>query len=104
LEASHRNHTIAAEPSMIDSLTGIVTTIVALAGILGLILLIGRALRFTSFAARGPSGRLLVIKDSIALDARRRLHLVQHGDRMVLLLTGGETDLVVGWVEGPSSP
>jgi flagellar biogenesis protein FliO len=89
---------------MIDSLTGIATAIVALAGILGLILLIGRALRFTSFVARGPSGRSLVIKDSIALDARRRLHLVQHGDRMVLLLTGGETDLVVGWVEGPSSP
>jgi flagellar protein FliO/FliZ len=89
---------------MIDSLTGVATAIVALAGILGLILLIGRALRFTSFASRGQSARLLVVKDSIALDARRRLHLVQHGDRMVLLLTGGETDLVVGWVEGPSAP
>jgi hypothetical protein len=47
---------------------------------------------------------LLVVKESIALDARRRLHLVQHGDRMVLLLTGGESDLVIGWIDGPAPP
>lgn len=89
---------------MADSLTTVLTSIVALGGIIGLILLIGRALRFTSFVGRGSPGHLLTVKDSIALDARRRLHLVQHGDRLVLLLTGGETDLVVGWTEGPPSP
>ena len=66
--------------------------------------MLGRALRHTSFARRAPSGRLLVVKDTVALDARRRLHLVQHGDRSVLLLTGGETDLVVGWLDEPKSP
>jgi flagellar protein FliO/FliZ len=89
---------------MFDSLTGLLTSAAALAGIVGLILLIGRALRYVSFTRSGPPGRLLVVKDSIALDARRRLHLIQHGDRSVLLLTGGATDLVVGWVEEPKSP
>jgi flagellar protein FliO/FliZ len=87
-----------------DSLTMVLTSLVALAGVLGLILLIGRGLKYTSFLKPSPSGRLLVVKESIALDARRRLHLVQHGDRMVLLLTGGESDLVVGWIDGPAPP
>lgn len=89
---------------MADSLTMLLTSMVVLGGIVGLILLIGRALRFTSVIRYGSSGHILTVKDSIALDARRRLHLVQHGERMVLLLTGGETDLVVGWLEGPPSP
>ena len=92
------------ETRVVDSITTLLTASVALAGILGLILLIGRALKYTSFARPGSSGRLLVVRESIALDARRRLHLVQHGNRMVLLLTGGESDLVVGWVDGPASP
>ena len=81
-----------------DSLSTLLTSLAALAGILGLILLIGRALRYTS-AMRPAGGHVLVVRDTIALDARRRLHLVTHGDRAVLLLTGGEADLVVGWLE-----
>ena len=69
-----------------------------------MILLIGRVLRHTSFGRPRSAARLLIVKDTIALDARRRLHLVQHGDRAVLLLTGGETDLVVGWLDGPAPP
>lgn len=34
----------------------------------------------------------------LALDARRRLSLVQVGGRHVLLLTGGAQDQVVGWL------
>ena len=89
---------------MADSLSMLLTSAAALAGIVGVILLIGRALRYTSVGTPKSSGRLLIVKDTIALDARRRLHLVQHGDRAVLLLTGGETDLVVGWLDGPRSP
>jgi flagellar protein FliO/FliZ len=89
---------------MPDSLTMLLTSGAALAGIVGVILLIGRVLRQTSFGKPRSSARLLIVKDTIALDARRRLHLVQHGDRAVLLLTGGETDLVVGWLDGPQSP
>jgi flagellar protein FliO/FliZ len=103
LPQSSQGRAMTAETPMLDSLTGLATAMAALLGIVGLILLIGRALRFTSFTRRPPSGRLLVVKDSIALDARRRLHLVQLGDRMVLLLTGGGSDVVVGWMDGPSS-
>jgi flagellar protein FliO/FliZ len=50
-------------------------------------------------AARGGA---LSAEAVLALDTRRRLHLVRCGGRRVLLLTGGEQDLVVGWIEaGP---
>jgi flagellar protein FliO/FliZ len=89
---------------MLGSAYNLLFAAVALAGIVGVILLIGRALRHTSLGKPASSARLLIVKDTIALDARRRLHLIQHGDRAVLLLTGGETDLVVGWLDGPRSP
>lgn len=90
---------------MLDNIyTTSLTAAAALGGIVGLILLIGRALRHTSLARPGSSGRLLIVKDTIALDTRRRLHLIQHGDRAVLLLTGGESDVVVGWVDWPKPP
>ena len=43
----------------------------------------------------------LRLRRVLALDARRRLSLVQVGDRQVLLLTGGGQDQVVGWLPGP---
>ena len=89
---------------MADSLTMLLTSAAALAGIVGVILLIGRALRHTSLGKPRSSASLLILKDTIALDVRRRLHLVQHGNRAVLLLTGGETDVVVGWLDGPKAP
>ena len=89
---------------MADSLTTLLSSAVVLAGILGFILLLGRVLRHTSLARPMTSGRLLVVRESIALDTRRRLHLIEHGDRAVLLLTGGETDLVVGWLDRPKAP
>jgi flagellar protein FliO/FliZ len=87
-----------------SSLTTLLTTAAALAGVIGIILLIGRALQHTSFGKPQSSARLLIVKDTINLDARRRLHLIQHGERSVLLLTGGETDVVVGWLDGPKLP
>ena len=89
---------------MLTEIAPLLTSAVVLAGVLGLILLLGRALRHTSLARRASPGRVLVLRDSLALDARRRLHLIEHGDRSVLLLTGGETDLVVGWTEGAKTP
>ena len=89
---------------MAGSLTMLLTAAAALAGVVGVILLLGQVLRHTSLGKSQSSARLLIVKDTISLDARRRLHLIQHGDRSLLLLTGGETDLVVGWVDGPKSP
>ncbi len=89
---------------MADSIIPLLTSLAALAGVVGVILLIGRVLRHTPLGRPASSARLLVVRDTIALDARRRLHLVQHGERSVLLLTGGAVDLVVGWVDGPGAP
>jgi flagellar protein FliO/FliZ len=89
---------------MLGSAYNLLFAAVSLAGIVGVILLVGRVLRHTSLGKPASSARLLIVKDTIALDARRRLHLIQHGDRAVLLLTGGETDIVVGWLDGPRSP
>ena len=44
------------------------------------------------------SGRSLLLVESIALDQRRRLHIVRCGKREVVLLTGGGQDLVIGWM------
>jgi hypothetical protein len=87
-----------------DSVTMVLTVAAALAGVVGVILLIGRVLKHTNLARPQSSARLLIVKDTISLDARRRLHLVQHGERSVLLLTGGETDVVVGWLDGSKAP
>lgn len=104
---------------MADSFATLFSAVAALAGIVGLILVLGRALRMTmtgrtlrmtmtgralrmtTVGRVGPSGRSLVVTETIALDARRRLHLVRHGERSVLLLTGGGNDVVVGWLDGP---
>lgn len=87
-----------------DSLAGMMTPLAALLGVVLVILLLGRVLRHTPWVNPAAPGRLLRVTETIALDSRRRLHLVQHGPRAVLLLTGGERDLVVGWVEPAPAP
>jgi flagellar protein FliO/FliZ len=72
-----------------------------LVGIIALISVIARFFRFSGWSAQSGSGRTLVLKESIALDPRRRMHLVQCGQRQVVLLTGGGQDLVVGWMREP---
>jgi flagellar protein FliO/FliZ len=69
----------------------------ALAAVLVLIWLAQRAARFGGIG-RFRAGARLAVQESIALDTRRRLLLVQCDDRCVLLLTGGAQDVVVGWL------
>jgi flagellar protein FliO/FliZ len=82
-----------------------VQTILLVIGVLiGIIALIGAAsklFQFTGWRAQSHSGRTLILQESIALDQRRRVHLVQCGQRQVVLLTGGGQDLVVGWMQDP---
>lgn len=85
---------------MLSSSTSLLTALAALAAVLALIWLAGRAARLAGLARRpSASGRLLSVEDVIALDARRRLHLVRCADRQVVLLTGTGQDLVVGWID-----
>ena len=89
---------------MVISFTSILTAFAALAAVLGLIWAASRAARFGGLAQRPASGRRLVVQDVIALDARRRLHLVKCDGRDVLLLTGGAQDVVVGWLDHKEPP
>ncbi len=78
----------------------------ALAVVLGLVVLAGRIARASGLAPRlGAPGRVALVQ-GLALDARRRLHLVRCDGRHVLLLTGGAQDVVVGWLdlENPTHP
>lgn len=85
------------------SIGSIPLALLSLAVVLGLVLLAGRAVRAGGWAPRlaGTGGGQLALVQSIALDPRRRLHLVRCDGRHVLLLTGGATDLVAGWLEPP---
>ena len=80
-------------------ITSVLTVVVALVAVLGLIWLVGRAARFGGMARRPATGGLLSVQDVLALDARRRLHLIKCDERRVLLLTGGAHDVVVGWLD-----
>lgn len=78
-------------------------TILLVVGVLiGIIALIGGAARLaqsSGWRERSRSGRTLVLLELVALDPRRRVHLVQCGNRQVVLMTGGGQDVVVGWMQ-----
>ena len=84
---------------MYPNIAASVTAAVALAVVLGLVWLGARVLRQGGWATHAAGARVLVLRDVLALDARRRLHVVRCDGRDVLLLTGGPQDLVVGWLE-----
>jgi flagellar protein FliO/FliZ len=73
----------------------------ALAGVILLILLAGRAAKATWFGRIQGSGRMRLV-ESLALDPRRKLILVSCDGRGLLLLTGTQ-DQVVGWIADPAS-
>jgi hypothetical protein len=70
----------------------------ALVLVLALAVLTGRAAQRFGLAPKPAGGRLEAVQ-AIALDGRRRVHLVRCDDRHVLVLTGGGSDVVLGWVE-----
>jgi flagellar biogenesis protein FliO len=85
---------------MVIGISSMLTAAAALVAVLALIWLAGWAARVGGVARRPASGGALTVQDVLALDARRRLHLIKCGDRRVLLLTGGAQDVVVGWFDG----
>ena len=73
--------------------------LLALGAVVLLAFLALRALRASMGAAAKPSaGRRLSVRETLALDPRRRLVLVRCDGRDLLLLTGGEADLSLGWL------
>ena len=87
----------------------VVPTLSALAAVLALILLIGRATRLVGFVRATTTRRLanrpqrLALQETLMLDRTRRLHLVQCDGRDVVVLVGGTGDVVVGWLPANSA-
>jgi len=71
----------------------------ALALVLGLIWLAGQAARrgWIRLPLAPPGGGPLSLVQTLAIDSRRRLHLVRCDGRDVLVLTGGPRDAVLNW-------
>ena len=87
---------------MIPNTTSMLTGIAALAAVLALVLLAGRIARLGGWAPRvgGGATRRLRLEESLALDSRRRIQLVNCDGRSLLVMTGGTNDLVIGWAPG----
>ncbi|GAC1341724.1 MAG: hypothetical protein NVSMB18_14400 [Acetobacteraceae bacterium] len=75
----------------------LLAAIAALVAVLGLVVLAGRAAKATGIGRFASSNRL-VLRDSLALDRGRSLRIVSCDGRDLLLLTGTNADVVVGWL------
>ena len=78
------------------SLATLLTAVAALAGVLGALALLLRGLR--SVSQTRAAGRRLALEEAVALDSRRRVVLLRCDGRHLLLLTGGASDVVIGWL------
>lgn len=75
----------------------------SLVAVLALVMLAGRAMRLRGPAA-GADPLALRLTASVALDSRRRLHMVQAPGGAVLLLTGGANDQMLPWPAARTGP
>ena len=72
------------------------SVILALSAVLAMILLSKNGWQLASrLSGRQNNAGLLSLEATLALDAKRRLNVVQWEGRRILLLTGGITDIVV---------
>lgn len=86
-----------------DRLSTIPLAIAALAATIAAILLLAALARRSGLAAAARPGRRLAVIETVSLDPRRRLVLARCDGAEALLLIGGESDQVVGWVRPPGA-
>ncbi|WP_291298417.1 flagellar biosynthetic protein FliO [Elioraea sp.] len=86
-----------------DTLSSIPLAIGALAATIGAIFLVAAIARRSGLAAAARPGRRLAIVETVSLDPRRRLILARCDGGEALLLVGGESDQVVGWITPPAT-
>nr|WP_321984386.1 hypothetical protein [uncultured Lichenicoccus sp.] len=76
-----------------------------LAAVIVMILLARYGTRFTGLLPKpGQKQTVLSIRASLSIDPRRRLNLIDCDGRRLLLLTGGTTDLMLGWLPQDERP
>ena len=72
--------------------------VLALGVVLLLILLAARGARLLPQVKAATQGNAAIrLRGTLALDPRRRLHLVEAGGRQALVLTGGGHDVLLAW-------
>jgi flagellar protein FliO/FliZ len=76
----------------------------ALLLVLGLIWLATRAARMAGFVRPAPAGGRLRLVQSLSIDPRRRVVVVDCDGRELLLLTGGPNDVALGWLPVSTGP
>ncbi len=84
-----------------DMLSTVPLALAALAATVGAIYLLAAIARRSGLAATARPGRRLSVIETVSLDPRRRLVLARCDGAEALLLVGGESDQVVGWVTPP---
>lgn len=89
---------------MLPTLPAVMTALAALIVVVALVLLLGRLAHAGVLVRRAAGGRRIVLRESLALDNRRRLHLIACDGQEMLLLTGGGADCVVAVLRTGSVP
>lgn len=82
------------------SYTSLITAFIALAGVLGLVVLAGRLARTTGLARVRP-GQRLALRETLSVDRTRSVKIVSCDGREILVLVGGGHDVLLGWLPGP---
>jgi flagellar biogenesis protein FliO len=76
----------------------ILTGASSLAAIIAFIVLITRLMRHRLMTVTGQPNRTLKLCETLPIDPKRRVHLLECEGGRVLLLTGGSQDQFLGWV------
>jgi hypothetical protein len=84
------------------SYTSLLTAFIALAAVIGLVVLAGRLARATGLA-RVPGSQRLAVREALAIDRTRSLRIVSCDGRELLVLVGGGSDVLLGWLPGQDS-
>ncbi|WP_338333319.1 flagellar biosynthetic protein FliO [Acetobacter sp. LMG 32666] len=99
---------IATQPAALGAgafVAPVMTCIVAFAAVIGLIFLSRYVLKFMEpYLSRGRQTPNLAVMESVAVDPRRRVSVIRYGQKKGLVLTGGSSDVFMGWVDEGDAP
>lgn len=86
--------------------TPIFSTVLALGAVVALVFISARVARRYGFGVplRTQNSRRLQLQDSMVLDRARSLHLVRCDGRDLLIMTGSQSEAVVGWMPAGGAP
>ena len=79
------------------SYTSLATAFISLAAVIGLVVLAGRMARATGLV-KSRQGQRLALRETLQIDRSRSLRIVSCDGREILLLIGGGSDVVLGWL------